>query len=84
MGIVVVATGSSGWPETDAANPLTHILTGFIMVPLILIMQSVMFGGLVVLGLPIYRLKRPIQIMNRTETASALPPTPSPSPRSTD
>ncbi len=72
-GIVMVATGSTGGNEIDGSNPLPHLMMGFIMVPVILILQSMMFGGLVVLGLTIYRIKQPIQVSNRTETISELP-----------
>ena len=83
MGIVTVATGDAGGPEAGGTSPLSHIMLGFVMVPLILVMQSVMFGGLVVLGLSIYRIKRPILVSNYTQSAVEIPSTPPPSPQST-
>lgn len=70
IGVVTVVTGNTGGAETGEVNPLPHLMLGFVMVPLILVMQSVMFGGMVVLGLSIYRLKRPIQVSNRIETTA--------------
>jgi hypothetical protein len=60
------------------SQSMSMALSGLIMVPFILILQSVMFGGLVVLGLSIYRLRWPIRITNKTQTASDLPGTPPP------
>ena len=73
IGIVTVATGSTGGIEADGTDPLPNLMMGFLMIPVILVMQSVMFGGMVVLGLSIYRIKWPIRISNRTETISDLP-----------
>jgi len=58
------------------SQSMSMALSGLIMVPFILILQGVVFGGLVVLGLSIYRLRWPIRITNKAQTASDLPGTP--------
>ncbi len=67
--LVAVITLAAGVPPTVDGQPaeggggvLFAVLT-LIMVPVVLAMQAVMLGGMAVLGLWLYQMRRPIRIV---------------------
>lgn len=69
FGLVTLISLAAGVPPTVNGEPVEgggvvlFALLPLIMVPVILAMQAVMFGGLAVLGLWLYQKRRPIRVV---------------------
>lgn len=69
FGLVALVSLAAGVPSTVNGEPVAggggvlFAVLPLIMVPVILAMQAVMFGGLAVLGLWLYQKRRPIRVV---------------------
>lgn len=68
--LVILATFASGAPATingEVVEGTAGFLAAFaplIMLPFVVAIQSVIFGGLIVFGLWLYQKRRPIRVIN--------------------
>ena len=67
FGLVALVSLAAGVPPTgepvEGGGGVLFAVLPLIMVPVILAMQAVMFGGLAVLGLWLYQKRRPIRVI---------------------
>lgn len=79
FGFVVIAAITSGSMTINGevvegiGAIAVQILPFVIMLPLIIVFHAFVFGGLLVAGLALYRLYRPIEVVHLTETDKPLP-----------